>query len=766
MRRDFHPPQAKLVQSPQLNKNSEKALTFDKMSGANTIVSRFIVVQKTNSGALPHQKSPSNRLKDSWMEVIIVLLLGVSVFWVYRHSEGVIPMTDVVWTVPTSLSILNEGNVDLDEYHYAAGDGRLREVGGHWVSFFPNATAIVISPIVWIIAQISSLKGVDLYAHLKIEPDWDLVATLNQLIASIIAASTVVVIYLLARLSLSRGKAVLLAFLFAFGTSIWSTSSRDLWQHTVSTFLVALILLLILFQRKKDPGWLLFFIGLLTALAYWVRPTNSILVLFISLYVFMRYRGRAWIYLLGAGLLVIPFLIHNLSLYGNALPPYYQPGRLGSNAAWGEALAGNLISPSRGLLVYSPFLLFALYGLILKLREKHFGLLDSLLIGVVLLHWLAISSYHQWWGGASYGPRFMTDILPIGAYFLIPAIDEMTRREFWSFWPGRFLGALFILAAIWSVFVHARGSTQPATWAWNGSYPHVILRVDDAPNRVWDWSDPQFLRGLRPASLDVVPKTMCLAGVQGAGPLDEPTLTVLNRGDQPLDWQLTTPYRLTQRPAEAHVPGLGYSEIPLEIDAGGLEAGIHSLGGLYLTATGEDGRPARHSPQIIPVTLHLLADNEGAPTPSGGDCLATPPDIHITSQDERIWGIFGPGWYDRESYEEMNWRWATSPAQIFIFSPDRHTLTLTTTPISFHDPHAPNGFGENGSLHFTLNDQHLAEIDLHAGRPFSIDLPLSPGWNTLTLTSPAGNLRPIDIDPATGDARLLGFSLSDITFHD
>ena len=736
------------------------------MPGVNAIAFRSIVVQKIDSDALPHQNGSASRLRFSWVEAAILLLLGASVFWVYIHSEGVIPMTDVVWTTPVALSVLHEGNLDLDEYQYAPGDGRLREVHGHWISFFPNTTSIIITPIVWMIERIDAWRGLDLYAHLKAEPDWELVARLNQFIASLFAVLTVMVIYLLGRLSLGRWQALLFSFIFAFGSSIWSTSSRDLWQHTISTFLVASLLFLILIQQEDDSKWPLFFMGVTAALAYLVRPTNSVLVLFVSLYVLIRYRGRSWIYILGAGLLAIPFLLHSLSLYGSALPLYYQPGRLGSNRAWLEALAGNLISPARGLFVYSPFLLFTLYGVTIKFKRKTFHLLDAFLMAVVVLHWLAISSYHQWWGGASYGPRFMTDVLPIGAYFLVPVMDRMTTLYFWRRWSGRALGMLFILSALWSVFVHARGSTQPAAWAWNGAFPQVVVRIDDAPSRLWDWHDPQFLRGLRPASLDVAPKTLCITGMEDGGLIDAPQLTVINRGDKPLEWQLITPYRIAQLPAERHVPGMGYSETPLAIDASGLGAGVHSLGGLYLTGASEDGRSVRHSPQIIPVTLRLLPAGDAERLPDRPDCLAMPPDIQVATKHERVLGIFGPGWYDRESYEGVSWRWATSPAQIFVFTPEKRTLILTTTPISFRNAAAPNGFGEGGSLHFTLNQQDLATLDLHAGQPFSVHLPLSPGWNDLLLTSPAGNLRPVDVDPATGDTRLLGFSFSAIALRD
>ena len=62
--------------------------------------------------------------------------------------------------------------------------------------------------------------------------------------------------------------------------------------------------------------------------------------------------------------------------------------RLCSNPQFLEALAGNLISPGRGLLFYSPVFLLSVYGIILKARGNNFKRLDAILAGILALHWL------------------------------------------------------------------------------------------------------------------------------------------------------------------------------------------------------------------------------------------------------------------------------------------------------------------------------------------------------------------------------------------
>jgi len=60
-----------------------------------------------------------------------------------------------------------------------------------------------------------------------------------------------------------------------------------------------------------------------------------------------------------------PFLLHNLRVYHQLLQPYFllhqPPGSIGGFL---EALAGQFFSPSRGLLVFSPVLLFSFAGIV------------------------------------------------------------------------------------------------------------------------------------------------------------------------------------------------------------------------------------------------------------------------------------------------------------------------------------------------------------------------------------------------------------------
>ena len=143
------------------------------------------------------------------------------------------------------------------------------------------------------------------------------------------------------------------------------------------------------------------------------------------------------------------------------------------------------MSPSRGILIYSPFIIFA--WLCFKYSSKPWRLKRSwLLIGLAwpVLHLVFISRFPHWWAGWSYGARFMTDVLP-GLYLLTLYT-----------WPTNFkpkiakvLSGILIVSCIFSAIVNAgQGLFNKYTTRWNAE-----PNIDHYPEYLFDWSYPQFL---------------------------------------------------------------------------------------------------------------------------------------------------------------------------------------------------------------------------------------------------------------------------------
>jgi hypothetical protein len=179
------------------------------------------------------------------------------------------------------------------------------------------------------------------------------------------------------------------------------------------------------------------------------------------------------------------FFAHGTINLHAAIPSYYvsspEPYPL-------RGFTMNLLSPSRGLLVFTPPFLFSIAGIVFAFRRRSWFPFSACLAAILGLHTILIARY---WSGHSYGPRYFADMTQLFVLFLIPAV--LYWRELAPGVSRTALASIFVLCAGWGVCVHARRATSLAANQWS-QFP---VNVDQARWRVWDWNDPQLLRGLR-----------------------------------------------------------------------------------------------------------------------------------------------------------------------------------------------------------------------------------------------------------------------------
>lgn len=428
--------------------------------------------------------------------MLFLLALFGGVFLAHAASPN--EMTaDSQHAVQVAQSMVRHRTISLDPFvgRMALPEFGVQRVGDHVYPRFPWAPSLFAVPMVAGANAVHAAFGVgpDTDRLLGGGRDWKF-----QVVSmSLVVAATTVVVFLTAEAALTgvadrrrrRRWALVVALVFAFGTSAWSTASRSLWQHGPSVLCLSVAAWLAVRSRERPD--LVRWMGLPLGAAYFMRPTNAVPIAVLSLWVLACRRRQVPAYAAGLAAMGGLFVLVSLRAYRSVVPEYYDPRSLRGSGTFWEALAGNLVSPARGLLVYSPVLGLAAAGLVLRRRRGCLDGLDVALAAVVAGHWVAISRFPHWWGGHSYGPRFFTDMVPFLVVLALPVAGWLATRP-----PGRAAAAAAAgcaVLALVSVGMHAQGALFRSSWCWNT----VPTNVDDNPERIWSWRDAQFLRGLK-----------------------------------------------------------------------------------------------------------------------------------------------------------------------------------------------------------------------------------------------------------------------------
>lgn len=272
-----------------------------------------------------------------------------------------------------------------------------------------------------------------------------------------------------------------LVLLYFLGTSVRTISSQALWQHAGVHLAVALALWIVLTARPAT-WWRELAAGLALGLGAVVRQTTALLIPFVP-----GGRVRATIYaLVGGAIGVAPLLAYNAIAFGNPLEQGY-----GTKPFDGQPLVGLyglLLSPSRGLFIYEPYMLFAVVAAAMLKPER--DLIEQRLLSLAYA-WAATAilyaTYVEWWGGRVFGPRFLDDLAPVLFVLLAWGIGHGLLRHL-------ALRIVFWLSAAWSlvIFQAAAFVYDQNTW----DLQPTNINVD--PSRLLDWSsDPQWLFVLR-----------------------------------------------------------------------------------------------------------------------------------------------------------------------------------------------------------------------------------------------------------------------------
>jgi hypothetical protein len=431
--------------------------------------------------------------------VSISILVFVLVLFLFSRVHQ---LADSNYSMLLSQSLLHHHSFTLDEYnlprleptqqrfHVSVGPAyQLEYIDNHIYYFWPPGTSILSLPFVALmnVVGISATNADGTY-----NPRGEI--TIQAALAALLMALLASIFYFTSRLLLSPGWSALLALSGALGTQVWSTASRALWSETWGIFLIGIVVLMIVAQEVGRYSLRPSLLATLLAWSYFVRPTFCVPIIAVTIYLLLYYRRIFLPYAaVGAAWLAV-FVAYSWYHFHQLLPNYFLVYQHLGVDALPMAFLGNLISPSRGLLVFVPVLFLIAYLLIRYWTQVPLKKLAVISLLVVLIHLIIVSSITPWYGGHCFGPRYTTGVVPW--LFLLgllamkgwrTAHDKASQHS--AGFRRRAEASGGVLLLLLSVTINSLGATEHATWLWNVR----PVNVDLQPDRVWDWRHPQFL---------------------------------------------------------------------------------------------------------------------------------------------------------------------------------------------------------------------------------------------------------------------------------
>lgn len=446
---------------------------------------RQATTPKPRPGRPPPPKELSNR--------VVAGLLFLFLLFAYHANGTVLDEGDSVPTVNLALSILETGKLSFDpehfpemfkwksqppfevrddfyfvgwDDHYLERNARQWEQEGkiafngpryymvesptrhEYVSTFGPIPAFFLVPVM---APFYAFDHMIAWKH-------PLKTSIAKLNASILVASTAVLLFFIALRYVPRRRALIVALTYGLATCAWAVSSQNMWQQTVDQFLLTLGAFFYL--GDVEDRRIAAASGLAFGAAVACRATGAIVFVAVLVQLYRTHRQSIVPFLVGS--LPVPLLIavYNAHYFGSPISFAQELvghaialEKTGSPKLWQtplyEGATGLLFSPSRGLVIFSPVLVPAFWGAYRVFHDaayRAFRPLTLAAIGMMALQ----CRWFDWWGGWTYGYRPWLDVVPYLVLLLIPMLSAILATLFRR--------VLFGAAFAWSVFVEALGA--------------------------------------------------------------------------------------------------------------------------------------------------------------------------------------------------------------------------------------------------------------------------------------------------------------------
>lgn len=418
-----------------------------------------------------------------WRDACVAAALGLVFFVVFNANGREIPSSDTQAAKFAAVRLVRYHTLTLDGLvgripQYADRHAFQRDRHGRWRNGYP------LPPVLEAAGIAAVLRGTGL---LQLEAPMA-PGVVAKLTASVLVSLASVFAFLIARRFCGPLGASTVAIGFALGTGNWSTSSQALWQH--ATVIWSATAALWLWTRQDDRRGTLQYalIGLILGWGASARPQVFPMLGILAAGILVGGSLRARFACALAFLVPVSvFAGLNFHWFGDVFgaASAFERASLethGVSRTWQwpvTGIAGLLVSPSRGLIVFSPIVLVALAA---RAAPQDRTILRWS-AAAAAAQFLVYSSFSVWWGGHTYGPRYVLDLLPA----LLPAAAIGMSRLAKARLPVRMIAAA---ALVWSMVTAATGAFFYPHDRWNTD--PVSANVEHA--RLWEVRDSQIVR--------------------------------------------------------------------------------------------------------------------------------------------------------------------------------------------------------------------------------------------------------------------------------
>jgi hypothetical protein len=373
-----------------------------------------------------------------------ILLAVVLAFTLFSQSPPGFPNANVKSRMYLTLSILEDGVININRFHAGAPSVDVAQIGDNYYSDKAPGMSFTSLPVAALgrtLLQLTGQPTTMFDAEGGLTDAFVFVTYLSQVATSGLG----VVLLLLAlyrvalRLGANRSAATFGVIVCALTTPLWGWATAFFGHAFATSLLFIGFALLVELEhsgaRKKDL-WLSFGVGLCLAWAFVVEFTTAPASLIVGIYGVYRIRTSpkdrivrcVLAAVAGCVLAAIPLLLYNAAAFGSAFKLGYsnvvgfegmQTGFFGINAPRLHVLVQILVGERRGLAWLSPILVAAPFALLVMWNDHRQRASATVIAAVTVYYLLMNSGYHYWDGGYSTGPRHLTPTIPFLALSLV-----------------------------------------------------------------------------------------------------------------------------------------------------------------------------------------------------------------------------------------------------------------------------------------------------------------------------------------------------------